>query len=36
MMSGPFNPQGNVQPGLAGYGPSLPMSSGGICSDLEV
>ena len=32
MMSGPFNPQGNVQPGLAGYGPSLPMSSGGICS----
>ena len=31
-MSGPCNPQGNVQPGLAGYGPSLPMSSGGICS----
>ena len=32
MVSGPFNPEGNVQAGLAGYGPSLPMSSGGICS----
>ena len=32
MFCGPYNPQGNVQPGLTGCGPSLPMSSGGICS----
>ena len=29
-MTGPFNPQGNVQPGLHGFGPSLQSS--GICS----
>ena len=31
-MTGPFNPQGNVQPGFSGFGPSVPMSSSGICS----
>ena len=29
---GPFNPQKNVQPGLAGCGPNLSMSSSRICS----
>ena len=32
MLTGPYNPQGNVQPGLSGFGPNVPMSSGGICS----
>ena len=31
-MTGPFNPQGNVEPGFCGFGPSVPMSSSGICS----
>ena len=34
-MTGPFNPQGNVQPGFSGFGPSVPMSSSGICSTNE-
>ncbi len=32
MFTGQYNPQGNVQPGLSGCGPNVPMSSGGICS----